>query len=297
MANNPEILGDFLHLRYKPNREYFSNCLEPPAFNHFDWVIWSPDDKLFQRKQVERPQTILCLASRESLEALLERKDRINGATLVVAGEDAHLSELLDIVDALAPHCKQILYEAKDIHHKQIRSFCMGFISYYINRFDHELVSRLMAASEGLPPKKHGVLAAWGAIWKHLDNTIEDRKAASLFIEKTTWLTRETLPPNLYMKRLAESKYLLAPAGNGIQAPKLAEAWLMRAVPIVVSNPCFEDLRDEGFPLLILKNWEDLTEALLEDFENQRQSINWKHVRHMLTLEYFLAKLDTNRDC
>lgn len=284
-------LSQILHLRYMPKRQRFRNCSEPPVFDYFDWVIWSPDDKVFQRKRTEYPNNILMLAARQSCEVLLARIEQIRGATLVVGGEDTHLSTLLDSMNILAKHCKAIFYEAKDIRHERIRSFSMGFISYYMKRFDSFLAAQLIMEAKALELNKHGVLAAWGVIWKHLDEIVEDRRNASTFIEKTPWINRVILTPDLYMKRLMESKYLIAPAGNGIQAPKLAEAWLVRTVPIVVCNPCFEDLRDEGFPFLMLKSWEDLTETLVEQYEDERLRIDWESVAQMLTLKYFLKKI------
>ena len=286
-----------LHLRYKPNRENFHGCSEPLAFDHFDWVIWAPDDALFQRKRTEQPKTILSLAARPSLEALLARTEEIKDATIVIAGEDIHLSKVIELVEPLIPHCKAIFYEAKDIRHESIRSFCMGSISYYMNRFDQDLFSELIAKAKASQAEKKGVLAAWGAIWKHLDETVEDRKNATIFVENTPWLKRETLHPDIYITRLMESRFMLAPAGNGIQAPKLAEAWLMRTVPIVVSNPCFEDLQDEGFPFLMLNKWDDLTENLLAQFEEKRIKIDWENVYNMLTLNHFFQKIGVSAQC
>jgi hypothetical protein len=82
----------------------------------------------------------------------------------------------------------------------------------------------------------------------------------------------------------------LAPAGNGIQSPKLAEAWLLRAIPIVTNTPCFQDLKNEGFPLLIIDNWDDLTPNLLQEFEAENCNINWDKIQLMLTLEYFQSR-------
>lgn len=136
----------------------------------------------------------------------------------MVAGEDAHLSRLLDTLDILVPYLKAVFYEAKDVRHERIRSFCMGSISYYVNRFNSLLLARIIIQAKELETKKKGVLVAWGAIWKHLDEIVEDRRKACIFVEKTPWLSREILSPDLYAKRLMESKYLLAPAGNGIQS-------------------------------------------------------------------------------
>ena len=282
---------DLLHLRYKPRRSSFKDCAECPAFDLFDWVIWTPDDKLFQRFKTFRPKTILCLAHPRSLRFLLKLKFLFRNATLVIAGEDTHLSAVLSEVELLVPHCRKIFFEAKDIEHRSVHAFGMGFISYYLKRIGNEVIVDLMGRVQELSWKKEGVLVAWGAIWKHLDEKLEDRRRAASFVEKSDWLVREELGPGEYFQRLAASKFLLAPAGQGIQAPKLAEAWLMRTVPIVVRNPCFEDLDRLGFPFVLLDHWEELTPKLLQDYESKRNSINWSEVERMLTLKYFKEEL------
>ena len=282
---------DLLHLRYKPRRSSFKDCAECPAFDLFDWVIWTPDDKLFQRFKTFRPKTILCLAHPRSLRVLLKLRFLFKNATLVIAGEDTHLSAVLDEVELLIPHCRKIFFEAKDIEHRSVHAFGMGFISYYLKRIGSELIVDLMGRVKESCWEKEGVLVAWGAIWKHLDGKLEDRRRAARFVEKSDWLVREELGPGEYFQRLAASKFLLAPAGQGIQAPKLAEAWLMRTVPIVVRNPCFEDLDRLGFPFVLLDHWEELTPKLLQDYESKRNSINWSEVERMLTLKYFKEEL------
>lgn len=282
---------DLLHLRYKPKRSNFKDCTECPAFDLFDWVIWTPDDRRFQRFKSLRPATILCLAHPKSLRTLLKLKFLFKNATLIIAGEDTHLSAVLSEVELLIPHCKEIFFEAKDIDHRSVHAFGMGFISFYLKRIGNEVIIDLLGRIKENCWEKEGVLVAWGAIWNHLDEKLVDRQRAASFVEKSDWLVREELGPGEYFQRLAASKFLLAPAGQGIQAPKLAEAWLMRTVPIVVRNPCFEDLDRLGFPFVLLNNWEELTPKLLQDYENRRNSIKWNEVEKMLTLKHFKEEL------
>jgi hypothetical protein len=222
---------------------------------------------------------------------LLNLKFLFKNPTLIIAGEDTHLSTVLSEVELLIPHCKKIFYEAKDIDHQSVHSFGMGFISYYLKRIGNEVIIDLLGKIKENGLEKKGVLAAWGAIWKQLDESLVDRQRAASFVEKSDWLMREELEPDAYFQRLATSKFVLAPAGQGIQAPKLAEAWLMRTVPIVVRNPCFEDLERLGFPFVLLNNWKELTPKLLQDYENRRNSIKWNEVEKMLTLKHFKEEL------
>jgi len=283
---------DLLHLRYKPKRSNFKDCAECPAFDLFDWVIWIPDDRRFQRFRSLCPATILCLAHPESLRTLLKVRFLLKNVTLIIAGQDTLLSVVLSQVELLIPHCKKIFFEAKDIDHQIVHAFGMGFNSFYLKRVGNEvIIIDLLGRVRTNCLEKKGVLVAWGAIWKYLDEILLDRQRAARFVEKSNWLVREELKPDEYFQRLAASKFLLAPAGQGIQAPKLAEAWLMRTVPIVVRNPCFEDLDRLGFPFVLLNNWEELTPRLLQDYENRRNSIKWNEVEEMLTLKHFKEEI------
>ena len=66
-----------------------------------------------------------------------------------------------------------------------------------------------------------------------------------------------------YYKSLGKYKFLIAPRGGGLQSPKFAEAIMMMTVPVTKRYPCFEQLQKFGFPILLVNEWEDITEELL----------------------------------
>jgi hypothetical protein len=280
-----------LHLRYKPKREKFQECDPCPAFEHFDWVLWAPDARLFFRFRKLRPRYVLCLSHRRSLWVLKGLRFLLKDVTLVVAGEDTHLGKVKSLLDPVLPRCDKVYFESKDIEHHGIKSFSMGFISYYLKRLGEEKLTRIMLSLDEGQFQKEGVLAAWGAIWGQLDQKLPERGEAARFVENSPWLKREELAPEDYLRRLAESEYLLAPAGQGIQAPKLAEAWLMRTIPIVVRNPCFEDMESQGYPFVMLDKWSDLTPERLEEDKADRFPPDWKEIERMLTTDYFVREI------
>lgn len=291
-ATCPQHLVNFLlHLRYKPQRDYFRGCRQCPAFDSFDWVVWKPDSSCFLRLKRLVPRRVLCLAHPRSIDHLVRLRFVLKDIGLVVAGEDTRLSEVLAKIERLKPHCRQIFYEAKDVHHSFIRSFSMGFISYYLERMGPQSLHAEVDSMYKRETIKDGILAAWGGIWPHLDDQMPERRAVSEFVERSPWIHREHLEPKEYLRRLAKSKYLIAPAGMGVQSPKLAEAWLVRTVPIALRNPCLEDLRDAGYPFLLLERWSELTPDLLRSYETKRESINWPNVHDMLTVNYFKKQI------
>lgn len=278
---------DLLHLRYKDNNEKFKDCGECPGFDLFDWVIWKPNARTFLRLKKLRPAKVLCLSHAKSLKLLVRLRVLLKNITLVVAGEDTNLSQLKDYIEKLRPHCREIYFEAKDVKHPQVESFAMGFNCFYLKAIGNETIIELMEEVRRGGTHKKGVLAAWGAVWKHLDDTISERRDAADYVSQCSWVSREELPPDQYMRRLAKSKYAITPRGQGVQAPKLAEAWLMRTVPIAIPNPCFNDLAKAGFPFVFVEEWRELTPELLTNYENIRESIDWGKVESMLTLGHF----------
>ena len=61
----------------------------------------------------------------------------------------------------------------------------------------------------------------------------------------TDWVRRENVPATEYWKTMAKYRFHLAPPGAGVQAPKFAEAWAMRAVPVTLRYPAFVDLEKQ----------------------------------------------------
>lgn len=66
-----------------------------------------------------------------------------------------------------------------------------------------------------------------------------------------------------YLADLARSKFVLSPRGNGLDCHRTWESLLMGSIPIVQESsldPLYEDL-----PVLIIKDWEEITEEMLRN--------------------------------
>lgn len=90
-----------------------------------------------------------------------------------------------------------------------------------------------------------------------------------------------------YLEDLSRSKFVLSPRGNGLDAHRTWEALLMGAIPVVRSStldPMFEDL-----PVLIVQNWEEVTESYLNEQYEKIKSKPYNHAK--LFSEYWIARL------
>ena len=86
-----------------------------------------------------------------------------------------------------------------------------------------------------------------------------------------------------YLKDIAESKFVLSPRGNGLDCHRTWEALYLGSVPIVESSaldPLFENL-----PVLIIKNWEEINEEMLNNFYEKTK--NEKFQKEKLFMQYW----------
>lgn len=92
-----------------------------------------------------------------------------------------------------------------------------------------------------------------------------------------------------YLLDLAKAKFVLSPRGNGLDCHRTWEALYMRAIPIVQTSsldPLYKDL-----PVVIVKDWSEVTEAFLEKKheELQKQTYQWDK----LQIAYWLKCIKT----
>ena len=278
-------INDWVSLRHRPHVPRFHGCGASATFDLFDWVIWSPMDDELTRLEVKEPKKILCLTTPESVNLLLEKANFSSKPSVVFAGEDTLLSTFIDSIHQMADRFSSIFYEAKDIDSDVVRSFCMGFTSFYLRDSVYENIYSAIEYSNQVP-KSSLVLAAWGERWGYLDKIIEDRILLDRFLDGNNFIKRESIPFDQYWQQLARYKFLLAPRGQGIQAPKLAEAWMVKTVPVVTKNPCFIDMKGLGYPMILLDEWAEVTPAKFGAWSKYYETIDWNRVRYKLTNSY-----------
>ncbi|MBI3236645.1 MAG: putative sugar O-methyltransferase [Chlamydiales bacterium] len=96
-----------------------------------------------------------------------------------------------------------------------------------------------------------------------------------------------TKPFASYLQDLSESLFVISPPGNGVDCHRTWEALLMGCYPVVKSswlNPLYEDL-----PVVIVQNWEEVTENFLKEKAIEFKRGTWK--REKLYATYWFEKL------
>lgn len=86
-----------------------------------------------------------------------------------------------------------------------------------------------------------------------------------------------------FLEELRDHKFMVCPRGHGMDCHRNWESLYMRRVPVMKDHPYFRKLMD-GFPVLFVKDWEDVTQELLEENDYLYQE----------ALKMPLKKLDLN---
>ncbi|MEM6826857.1 MAG: hypothetical protein AAF553_02845 [Pseudomonadota bacterium] len=243
--------------------------LTPPGIprwlQRFDWLVgWSygwADTTQF-------PRSVFCHPN--SLDGLLLYLEGHFGSPLpetgansllVVGGEDTLLSQQRPrTLSRLQSYFGEIFYEAYDVDMAGVDIMPIGLTEFYLR--GHE--DRVFEAMGKREQKDGLLLSAFGKFWPGLNETLDDRRKAAEFSQDCTFATLGPFSQNDYFNALARHSFMICPRGNGVQAPKLTEAFLTCCTPIVTASPMARALEEKGAPLLIVNNWGEVTEPLLE---------------------------------
>jgi hypothetical protein len=84
-------------------------------------------------------------------------------------------------------------------------------------------------------------------------------------------------------KTMVKYKYVLSPQGNGIDCHRTWEALALGCIPIVKTSQL--DPMFEGLPVMIVKDWRDITKEMLESYDPSKKTLD------KLTLAFWKQRL------
>lgn len=142
--------------------------------------------------------------------------------------------------------------------HPKLHPLPIGLANKDFPHGDIEAMSRARAAVARDPSK-----TAW--LYVNVDsNTSPDRGRA---LEAVGGQSFTSPPPTTrlpfpdYLRHLASHRFVLCPAGNGLDTHRTWEALLLHSIPVVASSPL--DPLLSTLPVLIVDDWDDITWDLL----------------------------------
>ena len=76
-----------------------------------------------------------------------------------------------------------------------------------------------------------------------------------------------------YLKEMTEHKFVLCPAGNGVDTHRLWEALYSKTIPVVRYEPAYRNFMD--LPILFVKDWSEVTEEFLNRKYAEMSAKKW----------------------
>jgi hypothetical protein len=205
---------------------------------------------------------------------------------LVIAGDDQHLSQVIDRLNRIRCYFKQIYYEAKDIECDWIQTIPMGHTMGYMLRNGGD------EALHHINKKKHKtklIASAFGSVYPGLLDSISNRRHLKEFTERNEFVDNMFCEPLSYYEQLCKYQFFTCPLGNGLQTPKICESIMCETVPVVTDHVVHRELRDRyDLPLLIVKQWADITEQFLnEQWDATYCDVDWPEKKNKLLVNNF----------
>ena len=278
-------IKNWINFRHAPTIKRFEGYPIPQTFDVFDWVVWIPKDRKACRMNGRKPESILCASNPISIDWVLNKSIFDSKPILVVGGTDHRLSEYIDDLSSNTDRFSAIFFESKDVGSEKIKSISMGFNASYLQACQEENILSAIEMSDN-QDKTEMLFCAWGKIWPSLDKNLPDRISANEFLKDHPKFKRVMVDNKQYWQVLAKYFFSMCPAGNGVQAPKLAESWMVKTVPVVLKNASFVDLNEYGYPFILLDSWDQINDQAISDWLEYYQTIDWNQVRYQLTNSY-----------
>lgn len=120
-------------------------------------------------------------------------------------------------------------------------------------------------------------------------NHAERAMARRLFTNKPFCTFDANRTGKEFLEEIMRSKFVLCPRGNGLDTHRVWESLMLGSIPILKSNaldPLYEDL-----PVLIVKDWDEVTEEFLEKKYKEIWSKNYNYDK--LYADYWLNLIDS----
>lgn len=119
----------------------------------------------------------------------------------------------------------------------------------------------------------------------------ERKKVVDLFKTQSYCLKKKTRNYRTFLNDIASSCFIISPRGNGLDTHRFWEALYMGSIPIVKSSSL--DPLYKKFPVLIVSNWEKVTQKLLKkniSYHSQKKDLSEK-----LFIYYWLDQINMHR--
>ena len=304
----PILTDNVVNFRYKPFKYKLENILHkkngynidesinlnklPPIFEIFDYKIHNFQSLLIMDRLKGNANTaklVYCYPERALTNSFEKFSDlqNDNKRILVVMGEDTHSSKLSSAQkNKILNKFSTVFWEANN--DPDFLTLPMGLNNCYISLNGLEKAEDAIKRAVNKEKTRLMVIPEWNLFstgLKNPKNAVSSRTRLSYFVDETKkdgFYDFIKIDPRDYYETISNYKFMVCPTGNGIQAPKIFEAILVRTIPIVENELSFRQLKKLGVPLLIVESWYDLTEEFLTNVEID---VDWEEAIHLCSVK------------
>jgi len=203
-----------------------------------------------------------------------------------------------EYVLAILPHAIEIYLMNNEYDHPQIHHMPIGIRDGEEVRPGHKHFTQKTLVEEGKQTREKKYLCllcfSSGPTRAQCEQTLGEQSFV-LNLNKQEFPTQPSIhcgkvPVWINYEKTHESWYVLSPPGAGIDCHRFYEAIYLDAIPIVKrTNTAFDKLYN-AFPCLIVNDWEEVTEELLENMK-ETMSIKMKDFKEKYP--NFMTDLDS----
>ena len=185
-------------------------------------------------------------------------------------------------------------------YQKYLDSKIVHWFCFKLNFPMSKKVTPIPAGLENMRYRKNGIIRNFLKVQKIKESK---DKIMSSFNENTNYLERNKLKnisanheaiiqknydsPLEYLLALNKFQYNLSPDGNGGESHRIWESLIFNVTPIVSRNPMNENFYNMGVPLIMLDNWNDLSDLTLQDINKLNLINKNKDYKKYSTFKYW----------
>lgn len=170
----------------------------------------------------------------------------------------------------------------KGINHPKLIGLPIGIANAYIEHGNTEVLNKIL--KEISNNTKQYLLYV---NFRTHTNMKARNKVLEYFKTKPFCTVATPKPWSTYLIDMSYSKFILSPPGNGFDCHRAWEALLMNSIPVMISTP-IDDLFDD-LPVIIVKNWSQVTKEFLEQQYSKIKQKNYNFKK--LYADYWLNKI------
>lgn len=187
---------------------------------------------------------------------------------------EAAMPTIEGVVAELRKYFSRIFFEAKDVNVDGVRTMPIGYTEFFLRNGVAETAKKAMESAS--IDRKEGWVKGAFSFYHDLARCPRGwGEAQELRIQARSWsksavalaagVNSAQVEPLDWWGTIAKYRFLMAPAGCGVQTPKQTEALAVLTVPIARRGPypVYDDLVSYGFPIVVVDEWDEVNQANL----------------------------------